>query len=152
MIPEPSPAIASLLSGLNEKLLRTLIEGARKFALVAACPMTVEIYLAALFQSFPDEVGSFFSEKEALAQMAEVLSSIDLSAHEIAPARNPGDPSKMLMLKVDEPLIRILRRAAQASGASGAGRAGITDFINALRLDEETMEHLQRTRNISLRH
>jgi hypothetical protein len=74
MLPEPSPGIAPPLNGLNEKLLRTLIDGARKFALVAACPMTVEIYLAALFQSFPGEVGSFFSEKEALTQEAEVTS------------------------------------------------------------------------------
>lgn len=151
MGPDPNSAIAPLLSGLNEKLLRTLISGARKFALVAGRPMTVEIYLAALFQSFPEEVGAFFTHIQPLAEMAGALSSVDVSAHEIEPSRNPGDPSKMLMLKLDEPLIRILRRVAEASRASGADRAGISDFINALRLDNETVNQLQRTRNISLR-
>lgn len=151
MIPDPSSAIAPFLSGLNEKLLRTLISGARKFAFVAGCPMTVEIYLAALFQSFPEEVGAFFTHMQTLTEMAGALSSVDVSAYEIEPSRNPGDPSKMLMLKLDEPLIRILRRAAEASRASGAGRAGISDFMNAMRLDNETVNQLQRTRNLTLK-
>jgi hypothetical protein len=64
--------------------------------------LTVEVFLASRYKSFPTEVGPFFSDAERLAKLVQELPSIDLSAHEIVPATSPSDPAKMLLSKIDE--------------------------------------------------
>jgi len=142
-------SVRELLQSLSERLLAVLMGDARKFALSSNGPITIEIYLAALYRSFPDEVGAFFSSREPLAQMAEKLSSVDISPHEIEPTSRPGDPARVLNVKMHEGLVRLLSRAAKTPSDSGKGRADLVDLMGALSVDDETVARLQKERNLT---
>ncbi len=131
-----------LLGGLNQQLLAVLFGGFR-FTLVAGSGMTVQVFLASLYRSFPAEVAPFLSEIEPLQKLVEQLSSIDISAHEITPAANPGDPAKMLMSKIDERLVDILSQTVKAATENGTSRADVGDFMRVLSNDLVSVAELR---------
>jgi hypothetical protein len=59
-------SILFLFSSLEERLVKVLFGDARKYALVAQTAITADIYLAALYQSFPCEVARYFRSPEPL--------------------------------------------------------------------------------------
>src|SRR5260370_9330462 len=110
----PSP-VPLILRGLSQRLL-TVMVGSFRFGLVAGKGITLQVFLASLYKSFPAEVVPFFSGTEQLDKLVRELSSIDLSAHEIAPATNPGDdPGRMLITKMDERLVGLLSQTAETA-------------------------------------
>ena len=139
-----------LLRGLSQRLLTVLI-GAFRFGLVTGRGMTVDVFLALLYKSFPAEIAPFFSETGTLERLVLNLSSIDLSAHEIAHATAPGDLGKMLLSEMDHRLVELLSQAAKSASTIGGGRADVADFMQVLGNDAETVALLQTERGLIFR-
>ncbi len=143
--------ILFLLQGLSQRLIRVLVEDSRKFALVAQSPITIELYLAALYQAFPDEVARYFQSSEPLAKLSEELRSIDLSPNEILPAANSGDLQKILNVKIEDALVKLLGQVAEAAQTRGKGRSDLPQLMEALYRDDELTNRLRNDRNLVLR-
>ena len=54
-----------MLRGLSQRLLMVLV-GSFRFGLVAGKGLTLQVFLASLYKSFPVEVAPFFSGTEQL--------------------------------------------------------------------------------------
>lgn len=139
-----------IFRSLDERLLRAFFRDSRKFALIAQTPITVDIYLTALYRSFPDEVAPYLRNPEPLAELAAEFRKVNVSADEIEPMSNRGDPAKMLNVRIDESLIRLLRKAAKRVYEAGRIRIELPDFMCSLFLDDEIREHLRSKRNLIL--
>lgn len=139
-----------IFQSLDERLLRAFFEDSRKFALIVQTPITIEIYLTALYRSFPDEVALYLRNPEPLAKLVAEFRQINVSADEIEPMSSPGDPARMLNVKIDESLIRLLRMAAKRVSEAGRIRIELSDFMRSLLLDDEIREHLRSKRNLIL--
>jgi hypothetical protein len=136
--------------GLSERL-RIALMGAFRLGLVVGRGLTVEVFLVSLYKSFPNEVAPFFYNAQPLERLAQELSLISLSAHEIGPAISPGDPPKMLLSKIDEPLVRLLSQTAKKASDPGKEPADITEFMTVLGHDAETLTILQNERGLIFR-
>jgi hypothetical protein len=137
-----------LLKSLEDRLVWILVNDSRQFALAAQSPITAEIYLAALYRSFPDEISLYFRDPAPLAKLVKGLETIDVSSIEIAPAQSPGKPAQILNVKIDDALLRILREAGRLSAGAGRVRIGLADVMHALTKDVETTQHLSSARNL----
>jgi hypothetical protein len=135
---------------LDERLLKVFFQDSHKFALIAQTPITIDIYLTALYRSYPDEVAPYLRNPEPLAKLTEELRQVSVSAHEIAPMSNPGDPAKLLSVRIDERLIRLLRQAAKRISKTGRNRIELADFMRELSRDDELVEQLRTKRNLIL--
>ena len=144
-------ALPVLAYTLGDRLLKVLTQDAPKCASASSQPITVEIYLAALYRSFPDETASFFYQTEPLIKMAEELYPTDLKSAALWSLKNPVNPQSLLRLKIDDQLAGLLLQAAKFSSASGRGRADLADFFGVLSLDDETIVRLHRERNLILK-
>jgi hypothetical protein len=144
-------ALPILINHLNERLLRVLTRDSFSLATASESPITVEMFLVALFQSFPDEVGSFFHQREPLLKMADELHPKHLNSSEISLPEISSRPESIISLPVDNQLAFLLFQTAQAASSSCRGRADIADFIGVLSLDDETTLKLQRNRNLILK-
>ena len=125
--------------------------GAFRLGLVAGRGLTVEVFLVSLYKFFPTEVTPYFSDAQPLERLARELSLISLSTHEIAPAKNPGDPAKMLLARIDEPLVRLLSQTAKRASDPGKEPADVPEFMTVLGHDAETLTVLQNERGLTLR-
>jgi hypothetical protein len=109
-----------------------------KFSLIAGNGVTVQIFLASLYKVAPSEVAPFFSATQPLQDLLQGLSSIDLSVHEILPARNPDDHStRGLSSQVDALLVDLLRKTATMN-SEGKGSADVLDFMRIVSNDKKT--------------
>ena len=143
MAPDKTPNLALLISnGLSPRLRMALMESF-KFSLAAESEITVKMFLAALYRSSPVEVGFFFSGTAPLERLLQELSSIDVSVHEIAPARNRGDrptgPSTTVAVKLTDLLVQ----AAEARRGEVKVPSEIADFMRVLSNDAETVALLR---------
>jgi hypothetical protein len=145
--PNPVPL---MLRGLSQRLLMVLM-GSFHFGLVAGQGMTLQVFLASLYRSFPADVAPFFSGTEQLERLVRELSSIDVSAHEITPATNPGDPGKMLLAKMDERLVDLLSLAAKAASEKGKAPADIAEFLRVLSSDPAAVTLLRNELGLTIR-
>ena len=140
--------ILFLFRSLEERLVKVFFGDARKYALVAQTAITADIYLAALYQSFPGEVARYFRSSEPLANLAGELSRVDKGVMEIEPMRSPRDPARMLNVKIDGLLLRALYQAARLVPRPGKSHIELADFMHSLTLDEEIMNDLREKRNL----
>jgi hypothetical protein len=109
-----------------------------KFSLIAGNGATVQIFLASLYKSAPSEVALFFSAIQPLENLLQGLSSIDLSVHEIVPARNPEDHrTRGLSSQVDSLLVDLLTKAVKADSGR-KGPADVLDFMRVVSNDKKT--------------
>jgi len=145
-----SERLPILVRGLSERL-RMALMGAFRLGLVAGRGLTVEVFLLSLYKSFPTEVAPFFYDAQPLERLAQELSLISLSAHEIAPAISPGDPAKMLLSRIDEPLVKLLSQTAKSASDPGKEPADVTEFMTVLGHDAETLTVLQNERGLMFR-
>jgi len=145
--PNPVPL---LLRGLSQRLL-TVMVGSFRFGLVAGKGITLQVFLASLYKSFPAEVVPFFSGTEQLEKLVRELSSVDLSAHEIAPATNPGDPGRMLLSKMDERLVGLLSQTAETASGKGKPPADIAEFLRVLSNDAAAVTLLRNELGLTIR-
>jgi hypothetical protein len=151
MAPEHNSVRLPILArGLSERL-RMALMGAFRLGLVAGRGLTVEVFLVSLYKSFPTEVAPFFHDAQPLERLAQELSLISLSAHEIAPAISPSDPAKMLLSRIDEPLVRLLSEAAKRASDPGKEPADVAEFMTVLGHDAETVTVLQNERGLMFR-
>ena len=145
-----SERLPILMRGLSERL-RMALMGAFRLGLVAGRGLTVEVFLVSLYKSFPSEVPPFFYNAQPLEKLAHELSLISLSAHEIVPAISPGDPAKMLLSRIDEPLVKLLSQTARRASDPGKELADVTEFMTVLGHDAETLTVLQNERGLVFR-
>jgi hypothetical protein len=139
-----------LVRGLSERL-RMALMSAFRLGLAAGRGLTVEVFLVSLYKSFPMEVAPFFYNAQPLERLAQELSLISLSAHEIAPAISLGDPAKMLLSKIDEPLVKLLSQTAKRASDPGKEPADVAEFMTVLGHDAETLTVLQNERGLMFR-
>ena len=128
--------------GLGPRLRMALVDSF-KLSLIAGNGVTVQIFLASLYKSSPAEVAFFLSGTEPLEKLLQGFSTIDVSVHEIAPARNPGDPTTGLSSTIDKQLTDLLTHAAEAGSDRGKGPADVADFMKILSNDEATVALLR---------
>jgi hypothetical protein len=143
MAPDKTPSLALLMSnGLGPRLRMALVESL-KFSLVAKSEITVKMFLVSLYKSSPAEVGFFFSGTAPLERLLQELSSIDVSVHEIAPARNRGDRPTGPSTTLDVKLTDLLVQAAEARRGQEKVSVEIADFMRVLSNDAETVAFLR---------
>jgi hypothetical protein len=147
---QPPNLVPLMLRGLSKRLLMVLV-GSFRFGLVAGKGINLQVFLASLYKSFPAEVAPFFFGTEQLEKLVRELSSIDLSAHEIAPATNPGDPGMMLMSKMDERLVGLLSRTAEVTSGKGNAPADIAEFLKVLSNDAAALTLLRNELGLTIR-
>src|SRR5262249_21759398 len=109
--------------GLGPRLRMALMESF-KFSLVANSEMTVRLFLVSLYKLSPAEVGFFFSDTAPIEKLLQELSSIDVSVHEITPAKAPGGPTTGMSNTLNVKLTDLLIRAAEVQHG-----AEISDFM-----------------------
>ena len=144
-------AVPILANNLSEKLLMVLMDDAFACALTLKSPITLEIFLAVLYRSFPNQVAGFFFQSEGLEKMArELCPTNPEKARAPSPERYPT-PRFIMTLKIEDRLAYMLLQAAQFASSSGRGRADISEFIGVLSLDDETLKRLHRERNLILK-
>jgi len=138
----PNHPETELFWKLDEQLLRILLQHSSKFARVAHSPITVELFLAALYASAPEEVSAYFEDVAPLRKLVKSLSEITIGTVEIAPAAT----NAILNQVVDSELIRILQKARQKHD-----RVTLSDFMEEITHDSAISDWLLEKRNLLIR-
>jgi hypothetical protein len=138
--------IPTLYRCLEERLIRVLFQDASRYARVAQTSITADIYLAALYHSYENEVGRYFRDSEPLASLSADLSRIDQGVIDIEPMRSAAGGTKMLTVQIDDRLVRSLHQAATLAPQSE--KADLDGFMRVLTSDREVMDYLREKRNL----
>jgi len=151
MAPEEQP---NSVIGIRDRLstrMRMALMDAFKFSLIAGEGVTVRIFLTSLYKASPSEVALFFSTTQPLEKLLQGVSSIDLSVHEIAPARNPDDHfTRGIDSPIDPLLVALLTKTVNASFERNSP-ADVADFMNIVVNDAQTAAILRNDLGLILR-
>jgi hypothetical protein len=143
--------IPVLARALNPRLHRVLFGDAFNSSVQAKVPVTLELFLSALYKSYPQEMSGFFYRPETLSTMAQEFFPPGVNISSAVTPQQSLQPDSVLFAKLDERLVFLLWEAAQLASSSGRGPADLADFIGAMSLDDETMDRLQKERNLVLK-
>ncbi len=151
MAPEEHPNFAiGILYGLSTRMRMALMD-AFKFSLIAGKGVTVQIFLTSLYKASPSEVALFFSTTQPLEKLLQGISSIDLSVHEIAPARNPDDHFTGGIDSTIDPLLVALLTKTVNAASERKSPADVADFMNIVFNDAQTAAILRNDLGLILR-
>jgi hypothetical protein len=138
-----------LFQSLEERLLRALMHDSSKFARIAASQITVEIYLAALFQLYPNEISPHIENVEPLKLLVEHLGKIDIGIVEIGPAAQ--SKGAILNLRIDPQLIHCVEASRTIANSDGRSRIELADFMRAIASDSAIRGQLREKRHLIIR-